>query len=292
MGVRRISSLVVVMALAACSTGERVATGGANDPKPSADQRYEVDATVLESPEHGPQLCLGGVAESYPPQCGGPDIEAWDWVAVDDEESASGTTWGMFHLVGTYADDVFTLTEPARAPDPVTDGPSNDHDFTSPCPEPEGGWVVVDPATATDGAQQAAAEQAAAQDDYAGLWVDQSINPVFEDGLQPGEEERANDPTKLVLNVMFTGDLARHEEELRRLWGGALCVSAAERTEAELAAIQTEIGDTEDMLWSSTDTIGNRVEVGVAIDDGLQQRFDDRYGEGTVVVVPALRPVD
>lgn len=287
---RRLALLIVVV-LAACSAGERVSTSDPTTAPRSADTRYEVDATVLESPEHGPQLCLGGVRESYPPQCGGADIEGWDWAAVDGEESANGTTWGMFHLVGTYVDDVFTLTEPARAPDPVTDGPSNDPDFTSPCPQPDAGWAVIDAGTTTDAAQQAAAEHAAAQDDFAGLWVDQSINPVFEDGLDPGEEMQANDPTKLVLNVMFTGDLDRHERELRELWGGALCVSDAERTEAELAAIQAEIGETEGMLWSSTDTVGNHVEVGVAIDDGLQQRLDERYGEGTVVVVPALRPI-
>lgn len=284
-------SLVVVVALAACSDDERVATGGTTTSVADADQRYEVEATVLESQSHGPQLCLGGVAESYPPQCGGPDIVGWDWAAVDGEESASGTTWGVFHVVGTYVDDVFTLTEPARAPTPTAGVPSEGHDLPSPCAEPDGGWRVLDRATATDAAQQAAAEHATAQDDFAGLWVDQSINPVFDDGLQPGEEVQANDPTKLVLNVMFTGDLERHERELRSLWGGALCVSAAEHTEAELARIQASLTEEAHVLWSSTDTPGNRVEVGVVVDDGLQARLDERYGEGVVVVVPALRPV-
>ena len=286
-----IGLLVAAALLAACSDDEKVATSGPSS-SASANTRYEVTATVLESSEHGPQLCLGGIAESYPPQCGGPDIEGWDWAAVDGEESANGTTWGHYDLVGTYVDEVFTLTEPARPPTPVSEEPSGDHDFTSPCPEPEGGWAVVDSATATDAAQQAAAEHASSQPDFAGLWVDQSINPVFEDGVQPGEEAQANDPAKLVLNVMFTGDLDRHGRELRELWGGALCVSEAEHTEAELAAIQAELGDDHGMVWSSIDTVGNRVEVGVVIDDGLQQRLDERYGKGTVVVIPSLRPID
>ncbi|MGH8829004.1 MAG: hypothetical protein ACRDVZ_15690, partial [Jiangellaceae bacterium] len=48
------------------------------------DGRFRTYATVLESPEHGPQLCHG-VAESLPPQCGGPDIAGWDWSAVEAE---------------------------------------------------------------------------------------------------------------------------------------------------------------------------------------------------------------
>jgi hypothetical protein len=36
-------------------------------------------ATVLQEGDGPPELCLGGVAESFPPQCGGPEIAGWDW---------------------------------------------------------------------------------------------------------------------------------------------------------------------------------------------------------------------
>ncbi len=101
----------------------------------------------------------------------------------------------------------------------------------------------------------------------------------------------ANDPTKLVLVVLFTGDLERHEQELRAIWGGALCVAGAERSDAELDAIQQEVSEVEGFLWSSRNPVGNHVEVGVAVDDGLQAAMDERFGEGVVVVVPELRPV-
>lgn len=279
---------VTLGSLAACSDDERVATGAGSTSAPPADQRYEADATVLESPDHGPQLCLGAVNESYPPQCGGPDIVGWDWAAVAGAESASGTTWGSFHVVGTYAAGAFTLTEPPTAPAPSA---GDDVDFSAPCPAPEGGWAVVDPATTTPATQQAAMDRAASEPDYAGAWVDQSTNPALADGMDPGDEEQANDPTKLVLVVLFTGDLERHEADLRTLWGGALCVAPAERTDAELAAIQEAVGEEPGMLWSSRDTVRNRVELGVVVDDGVQERMDERYGEGTVAVEPALRPV-
>ncbi len=132
---------------------------------------------------------------------------------------------------------------------------------------------------------------ASSQPDFAGSWVDRSINPALADGMDPEDEMAANDPTKLVLVALFTGDLERHEQELRALWGGALCVAGAQRSEAELAAIQDEVTEVEGLVWSSRDTVGNRVEIGVIVDDGIQADMDERYGEGVVVVVPQLRPV-
>ena len=51
--------------------GEAVSTSG-TEPA-DADQIYEADLTVLQSPDHGPELCYV-VAESLPPQCGGPSV--------------------------------------------------------------------------------------------------------------------------------------------------------------------------------------------------------------------------
>ncbi|MGH2591791.1 MAG: hypothetical protein ACRDGW_13485, partial [Actinomycetota bacterium] len=78
---------------------------------PISSQLYEANTTILESRDHGPELCLGGVADSYPPQCGGVPIANWDWDLVDGEESASGTTWGNFHVVGNYDGSTFTVAD-------------------------------------------------------------------------------------------------------------------------------------------------------------------------------------
>ena len=88
--------------------------------------------TVLQKDGEEPQLCLGGVAESYPPQCGGPEIVGWDWDEVDGEESASGVTWGAYAVTGTWDGTVFTsesamllaLYDPMPIVDPLTD-PAN-----------------------------------------------------------------------------------------------------------------------------------------------------------------------
>ncbi|WP_167046835.1 hypothetical protein [Salinibacterium sp. ZJ454] len=69
--------------------------------------------TVLQVEPDAAQLCLGGVMESYPPQCSGPDIVGWDWAAVEYEESSGGVTWGTYAVQGTWDGEIFTLTQPA-----------------------------------------------------------------------------------------------------------------------------------------------------------------------------------
>ena len=99
-----------------------------------------------------------------------------------------------------------------------------------------------------------------------------------------------NDPTKLVVNVRVVGDPAAAEAELRKVWGGALCVTEARRTEAELRRIQREVAKAPGMMTASSGR--DVVDLEVAYDDGsLQQRFDEAYGEGVVRVSSAIFPV-
>jgi hypothetical protein len=89
--------------------GDRVAAGNGI----AAPGEVAAQGTVLQLEGQAPQLCLGAVAESYPPQCGGPEVLGWDWDAVDLEETASGVTWGTYAAVGTWDGSRFTLTRPA-----------------------------------------------------------------------------------------------------------------------------------------------------------------------------------
>lgn len=283
---------VVLLVGAGCGDGDGgvdAGSRGGSDNAPDG-QRYRGTVVVLESPEHGPQLCTT-VEESYPPQCGGPDVVGWHWAEAPDEESANGTTWGSYEVTGTWDGERLTLTEPPGPPRHDDTEAADDVDFTSPCPEPPGGWAVVDPATTTQNALDAASAAATARPDYAGLWLDQSVNPALADGHDPGDEMLSNDPTKLVLNVRVTGDVDDAERDLRAIWGGALCVSRAERTSAELQAIQEEISSSEDIAGSGLDEVEGTVRVWAFVDDGLQAELDERYGPGVVTVEATLRPV-
>ena len=79
--------MAVLLALTAC---------GSEDPdalRPAADDLHTASATVLEWPSRGPELCVGGVADSSPPQFGGVPLVGWDRAQVEGEQSANGTTW-------------------------------------------------------------------------------------------------------------------------------------------------------------------------------------------------------
>jgi hypothetical protein len=284
---RRLLVLPGLVALVACG-GLR---GGPDRPQPGAqpdqEQRYQATATILASEDHGPMLCLGMTLDSLPPQCGDVPISNWDWEEVSGEETMSGTTWGRYHVVGTYDGESFTVIETG----PPQPGPSDDGDpIDTPCPEPTGGWKASDPGRTTEADRQAAARAAEAEPDFAGLWVDyiEDFDPAATE--DPGTEG-------MILNVAFTGDIQRHTAEIGELWGGPLCVVEHSRTEAELHRIQKDLEPSADelgiqVLSSSTAVVENVVEVGVVvIDPQTRAELDDRYGTGAVHVFPFLQPV-
>ena len=54
------------------------------------------------------ELCLGPVAESYPPQCDGLPMADWTWEGVDGFETSGDVTWGAYAVRGTYDGAAFT----------------------------------------------------------------------------------------------------------------------------------------------------------------------------------------
>ena len=246
--------------------------------------------TVLESPEHGPELCLCGVAESFPPQCGGVPLRGWDWAEVQDEQSANGTTWGSYSVTGGYDGSTLTLTEPPTPPRSSGQDPALQDPFPTPCPVPEGGWRVVGPGPTGQEGVHDAQELAGAAPDFAGLWIDQP---------PPGDApETPPPPEQVVLNVAFTGDLERHEAELRRVWAGPLCVSELPRPYSELTRIQDELvsgGVAEQLglqpLGSGSDQVRSVVQLLVVSATPEQQAaIEERYGDA-VELTPGLQPV-
>ncbi len=286
-------ALLPVAFLAACGAGDSAPPGGSHDPS----QLYEADGTVLDDAD-GPKLCLGGIAESYPPQCSGLRLVGWDWNAVEGEESASGTTWGDFHLVGTYDGEVFTVAE-ARPSDPAVAaaGFGGERNFTTPCPEPEGGWIPIDPSRISDESFAAGAAVAESRPGHVALWVDYVGDHTPEELDQLAVEGK---PVLQIMNVVVTDDVAGTEAAISERWGGPLCVTQREgKTEAELMAIrqQAERLIVEELgletTWSMDGDLGLAAEIGVVVDpgDAGQAALDERYGPGMAKLFPALVPV-
>lgn len=248
------------------STPDGIDTPASRDP----DQRYRVTTTVLESAGHGPQLCLGGVAESYPPQCGGPDLVGWSWDDVDGEESASGTTWGTFSIVGTWdgAAQALTLTETPGPPDAAPSG--DEHDYSPACTDPDG-----DPAADESTFLQPE------DPDVAAVWVSSPPPPfVYSVIVRPGSADRIR---ALV----------------REHWAGLLCVVERDQPSRDaLAALQARIHDEAedsplDGVWTSfVDELEGAVVVGCTIADEVSVAWALEQWGPLVRLDGMLEPVD
>ncbi len=287
------STLWVMAVVTACGQAPRdvaLRTAASEPPtsvaidSPAGEQLYEATGLVLDTPDGDPELCVGVVMESLPPQCEGIPIARWDWTQVDGEDKAGGTTWGTFNLVGNYERDVFTVHEAG----PPESGEAEQSDPVDvPCAEPPGGWTVADPDRASQEQVFVTQREVSREPDFAGLWIDYYNQP-------PGGSTE-EDPGNIILTVAFTGDLERHERELRELWGGPLCLTQHDHTLQELKEIQNGFPGDEfdlDVLWSDIDVVRGVVEIGVvAIDAETLKNIEERYGDSAVEVNAQLKPV-
>ncbi|MGH2736211.1 MAG: hypothetical protein ACRDKZ_11565 [Actinomycetota bacterium] len=267
---------VMVLTLAACGVPERSAPAG-------PEQKYRATGVVLDEKQGEPVLCLGVVLDSLPPQCDGLPIAGWDWDAVSDEESVSGTTWGRFEVTGLYVGETFTLLEAGPPPDPT----AGEDAIRSACSEPPDGWERPDSDLVSEADRRRAIEAARDSQDFAGAWIDYIGRPT-----------EFTDPADTILSLAFTGGLAGHEQEIRRYWGGPLCVTAHEHTLKGLRRIQEELSAEVgqelglEVIYSDISENRNVVELGVVvIDTATQNEVNERYGEGTVEITAQLQPV-
>ncbi len=181
---------------------------------------WQFIGTVIDDGE--PVICPGGVMTSLPPQCQGVPVIGLDWSMVEGVETAGAVRWADFTLVGTYDGRAFELTRPPEPP-PVG-GEETPFSVPLPCEEPDGGWQIINAATADkDGA---AVGYAQAQPEFMGNW---------------SYRLPADAAAYSVKVFTFTGKLEEHEQAIRNIYGGPLCVSLADRSLAELEAIRSRV---------------------------------------------------
>lgn len=162
-----------VLVLAASGCGSQSDTG-ADDPAPSPSAtavpvptgpvRTAGLVTVIDEGE-GPEVCLGPIAMSFPPQCSGPAVEGWDWATSGQgmHETQGSLRWGSFALAGTWDGTAFTVEDavPAALYDAVA--------TPAPMPTPSGSGS---PAPSAQASPDALAEQVrAAVPDATGVTV-------------------------------------------------------------------------------------------------------------------------
>lgn len=269
--------LTVVGAATACSTEAEMkavdpsgsgaaadaSSGGVPRPVPDGEVRTSGLVMVIDDGD-GPEMCLGAIAESYPPQCGGPALVDFDWGDVGSEQ-ASGVRWGSYALTGTFDGETFTVTDAIPAALYDTMAAPEQEPLAAACDEP----TTTDTAKATPEDMDATLAAASALPSYASAWL-----------------------TGNTINVAVTEDPEGAEAELRKTWGGMLCVTTVEKTDADLNQVnqelQTALGD---QLLTSGSFAPDSLDAQVVYDDGsIQAWADATYGEGLVEVSSALEP--
>ncbi|MBT8165835.1 MAG: hypothetical protein HKO63_06575 [Acidimicrobiia bacterium] len=251
-----------------------------------------VDGTVLDKKGVGPQLCMF-VRDSLPPQCEGLPVVGLNWRDVDWAETAGDTTWADARLIGRFKGGELVLTErPLDRVAPAREQP----DYSTPCAEPEGGWIIRNDALATEDDFQRANEYAQRQPEFTGTWFDHLQQPKE---FTPLAESS-------IANFSFTSNLDRHRSEIENLYGGPMCVSEGKRPLAELRDIQDRVFDAIFTPQAeaagifagfgasgSADQFKGVVEVSVMYaGDDAQQWLDERFGPGVVELHSFLQPYE
>ncbi|MEU6708180.1 hypothetical protein [Streptomyces wuyuanensis] len=96
----------------------------------------------------------------------------------------------------------------------------------SAAPHGRGGWKAVDPAKTSHTTQERLVVDAEKDPEFAGRWIS------YPGGAQKG---------LAVLVMQHTRDLPGHEREIRRIWGGPLCLVGAKHSYAELRKVRAEL---------------------------------------------------
>ena len=114
--------LLTAPVLAACGTeGDSTASDSpgarrAAPAVPAATGPVRTAGLVTVMDTGNPEVCLGPVAESFPPQCGGPLLIGWDWADHDGVfEEQGDIRWGQFAISGTWDGTSLTATDAVPA---------------------------------------------------------------------------------------------------------------------------------------------------------------------------------
>ncbi|GMA30489.1 hypothetical protein [Litorihabitans aurantiacus] len=292
-----LTAALALAAACAAPAAEPLTAAPATPANTAADIVYAAPATLIQQGDGAPMACFGLVQQSYPPQCGGPELVGLSWEDVADAETAAGVTFGSGWLLGTYDGERFTLTEPVLtdAPpgfspsaeslaieqsDPLCDDPYRGGRENAYPTEtfPEGESLGVEGGAALSALQ----ERADALPGYVGTFVTDGysqMNLVLADG----------------------SDVEAAHTSLREVWAGWLCVASRDvPTQAEGVAASdalSERSDGLDLIHWGPDALEGRFTVGALLADDatletVRSALAPWYPADRIDVTPALRPFE
>ena len=143
----RLLAVAPLLLLAACGGTDAVARDGSSPSDPDAppalalpaDVRTANLAMVMDTGKGRPQVCLGPIAESYPPQCGGPVLLGWRWKDHPEHDRQGRIRWGSFMITGSWDGTRLRAVDaiPAALYDPMYEEPTTPPDPEPPVPREE-----------------------------------------------------------------------------------------------------------------------------------------------------------
>lgn len=167
---------------------------------PAADGPVATRDLVTVMDTGAPELCLGAVAESYPPQCHGIPLRGWSWADQNGVfEHQGDIRWGLFAVTGTFDGTTFTVEHatPAALYDPMAREPG-----LGDCPEGNGADCM--PPTGQALAQTQA--ELAALPGLLTSWASTArlhVDVVFDDGsLQAWADETYGDGVVAITSAL------------------------------------------------------------------------------------------
>ncbi|MEO7588044.1 MAG: hypothetical protein ABIS84_08450 [Arachnia sp.] len=266
---------------------EPYATPASATPTPESTELLAVASLLLGS-NNEVGVCLGGVAESRPPQCRTIPITGITWGDVPWAETASGVTWGEATVVGTFDGTTFAATKVFRDDDPEAPQPpgvKTDGDLPTLCESPTRGTG----SRSTD----ALVAMAKTLPGYQALWVS---------------------PDQVTFNVAVTEDIEGARSAVASAFGGEFCVGTVDGpTDQALSAAQQALqplipgplmhvppNDLNDgaSVWGTNYTLtplGNRLSVDVVLESQeLLQEVEAAVGPDVWAytdVIPFFYPV-
>ena len=151
-------------------------------------------ATVIDT--GSPELCLGPMAESFPPQCGGPALRGWDWArhGRGTAQQEGEVRWGSFAVTGRWDGTSLEVTEAV---------PASLYDALAPEPAP-----LPEPATTYEEAELGRiAEEVGGLPGAQGAYVDQGRRVLVDVNYDDGSLQSWADVTYGTGVVVVTGAL-------------------------------------------------------------------------------------
>lgn len=112
LGTAALAAASLLLITTGCASGSGASGGSLSTTQISPPDGEVVGTGTVLDVAGDVTLCLGPIAESYPPQCDGLPLMGWSWEGVDGFEESGHTRWGTYAVFGTFDEEVFTATQP------------------------------------------------------------------------------------------------------------------------------------------------------------------------------------